>query len=120
MANHLRDSRVQVAKMCGTWLPITSTAQLIEGPHDLQKRLGSTLPDPIVIMRQLGNEFQGTLLDVGKEVFTGRDSKVAKRLCCDFLLDTDGGIDIENLVEVDGIVSVDITIESVDVDGCCG
>lgn len=120
MANHLRDSGVQVAKVCGTWLPIPSTAQLVEGPYDLQKRLGSTLPDPIVIMRQLGDQFQSTLLDIGKEVFTGRNGKVAKSLRCNFLLDAYGGIDVEDFVEIDSIVSVDITVEPVDVDGCCG
>ena len=52
-------------------------------------------------MRQEPDELDRALLDVRQEVLARRGEDRADRVRRDLLLDADGAVDVENLVEVD-------------------
>ena len=93
--------RIDIVNIGNTGGPLSSTAQIIEGTDDLQKTVSSTLPDTIVVVRQLSDELHGALLDIRKEVVTSVGADGTDGVASNLLLNADGAVDVENLVEVD-------------------
>ena len=101
MVDQFLHPRIDIVNIGNTGGPLSSTAQVIEGTDDLQKTVSSTLPDTIVVVRQLSDELHGALLDIRKEVVTSVGADGTDGVASNLLLDADGAVDVENLVEVD-------------------
>jgi hypothetical protein len=99
----------------GTRMPVLMIAEFIENPDNLQKRVGSGLSDALVIMGKQLYQLQGTLLDIWEEVIASCRKDSANCVSSDLLLNGDGAVDVEHLIEIDifdlqGRITVDICI----------
>ena len=94
-------------------LPLGRVAQFVHSPNDRQERLQRTLPDPIVIMRELSDQLDSAVLDVRQEVGTGGFKKSTEGVRGDLLLDTDHTVYFEQLVNIN-------FFEGVNADCGCG
>jgi len=99
--------------------PRFMVAQIVEGSDDLEKRINSTLPDPFIVVVEQGNQLNNTGLDERKEMATGGSEDCTDCVSCNFLFDSDGTVDIHELLEVKilNIVSVEIFLKGDGVGG---
>lgn len=81
-------------------LPLRWVAEFIERTDGLQKRIGSRLADTVIVVGELADKLNRALLDVRQEVLTSGVEDAADGVGSNLLLNADGAVDIEHLVNV--------------------
>jgi len=104
--------------------PLGLIADLIEGADSLEERVGGTLADALIVMIQQVDEDKSAGLDIWQEEGLGMAEESTDSIGCDFLLNGDGAVDVEQFVEIkvlelDRLVSVGVSIGA-DVDSVGG
>ena len=101
MTNEVLDSGVQRNLDLLAGDPFRGVAESVESADDAQERVACGLANAVVVVAQLSDELDRARLDEGQEVSLGGLEEAANGVGGNFLLDADGAVDVENLVEVD-------------------